>query len=112
MIKKIYNFLFFKTIFEKYYNGREVLIILDINNDHGWYIKFFIKKNEKLVLNQLMEDFYFSVSNKNCIELQSYRIFLNYYKNDKKKINELIEQKFYDYFIEKNKKLKLFRTQN
>ena len=109
MINKIYNFIFFKTIFEKFYNGRDIIIVLDINKDYGWYIKFFIRKNEKLILNQLTDDFYFKSYQNNSIDLASSRIFLNYFDNDKIKLNELVQEKFIDLFLEKKHKLKLFR---
>ena len=107
MLKNIYNFLFFKTLFEKSYNGRDIKIFLDIDNKHGWYIKFFIEKNEKLILNK--DVFYFKVYKEKSYKLKSHRIFLNYFKDNKNKINNLIENKFYDFFIEKNQKLKLFK---
>ena len=109
MISKILNFLFFRTIFEKSYNGRDITIVLDINKDYGWYIRFFIKKNERLILNQINDDFYFKAYQNKSIDLVSNRIFLNYFDYDKKKLNQMVEERFIDLFIEKKHKLKLFR---
>lgn len=91
MIKKILKILLQQNIFKKFYNGKEILIFLDIDRTDGWFIQFCVQSKK---------------------DLYSDKIFLNYFEHEGEIISNKINNLYQYFFLEKKEKLKLYYEDN